>query len=188
MAVTASGGTLPSGGSPTRVVVLSDDPQAAQTAVADLRLALAAHPEVAADALDLQATSDGRAAAGCDICLLLPWDEGRSDAAGKGLAGLQAHQALRQALLAQQRPFAVLRGTPAQQVEQALAALARRHASLMPAGAQTLGRPGWQSLCEKCDDPECEHRLLSQLLERRAAAHQPSQPPEQESQESGRQG
>jgi hypothetical protein len=155
-------------------VVLSDDPPAAQATVAALRCAIAAHPEVAPEAFDLRPASSGLAAVGCDICLLLSWDEGRSDAAAQALTGLQAHQALRQALLAQQQPFAVLRGTPAQQVEQALAALARRHASLMPAGAQTLGRPGWQSLCEKCDDPECEHRLLSQLLERKAAAHKPS--------------
>jgi hypothetical protein len=165
---------------PLRVAVLSDDPHAAQAAVAALHLAIAAHPEVAPNAFDLVAACDDRAAAGSDVCLLLSWDEGRSQAAGKGLAGLQAHQTLRQALLTQQQPFAVLRGTSAQQVEQALAALARRHATLMPAGAQTLGRPGWQSMCEKCDDPACEHRLLSQLLERKAAIQQPSLPPKQE--------
>jgi hypothetical protein len=176
VAVTASGGqaAAPPSSAPLRVVVLSDDPQAAQATVATLRSAIAAHPEVAPGAFDLLPASNGLAAVGCDICLLLSWDEGRSDAAGQGVTGLQAHQALRQTLLTRQQPFAVLRGTPSQQVEQALAALARRHAALMPAGAQTLGRPGWQSLCEKCDDPECEHRLLSQLLERKAAAQKPA--------------
>ena len=159
-----------------RVVVLSDALQAAQAAVADLRLAIAAHPEVAPEAFGLMAASDGLAAVGCDLCLLLSWDEDRSGPAIQALAGLQAHQALRQALLTQQQPFTVLRGTPAQQVDQALAALARWHATLLPARAQTLGRPGWQSLCEKCDDPQCEQRLLSQLLERRAASGTPHHP------------
>jgi len=160
-----------------RVAVLSDDLQAAQAAVAALRAAIAAHPEVSLHAFDWVPAGDGQAARGCDICLLLSWDEGRSGTAAQALAALQAHQALRQTLLAQQQPFAVLRGTPKQQIDQALAALARRHAALMPAGAQTLGRPGWQSMCEKCDDPQCEHRLLSQLLEHRAAAQNQSLPP-----------
>jgi hypothetical protein len=159
-----------------RVVLLGDDLQTAQAAVAALRLAIAAHPEVDPNAFDWLAASNGPDAAGSDICLLLSWDESRSESSGQGLAGLQAHQALRQALLAQQQPFTVLRGTPTQQVQQALAALARRHTALMPAGAQTLGRPGWQSLCEKCDDPQCEHRLLSQLLERKAASRARDQP------------
>jgi|LauGreDrversion4_2_1035121.scaffolds.fasta_scaffold45571_4 hypothetical protein len=178
MAATASGGqaALPPGGAQMRVVLLSDDLQAAQAAVAALRLAIAAHPEVDSNAFDWLVASNVPDAAGSDICLLLSWDESRSEASGQGLAGLQAHQALRQALLAQQQPFTVLRGTPMQQVQQALAALARRHAALMPAGAQTLGRPGWQSLCEKCDDPQCEHRLLSQLLERKAASRASDQP------------
>ena len=159
-----------------RVVVLSDNLQAAQAAVAALRAAIAAHPEVSPHAFDWLPAADGQAARGCDICLLLSWDEERSGTAAQALDALQAHQALRQTLLAQQQPFAVLRGPPKQQIDQALAALARRHAALLPAGAQTLGRPGWQSMCEKCDDPQCEHRLLSQLLEHRAAAQNQSLP------------
>ena len=111
-----------------------------------------------------------------DRFVLRVWSDNGQFTAAQALATLQAHQALRQTLLAQQQPFAVLRGTLKQQIDQALAALARRHATLMPAGAQTLGRPGWQSMCEKCDDPQCEHRLLSQLLENRAAAQNPSPP------------
>lgn len=165
----------PGSAAPMRVVLLGDDLRAAQDTLADLRLAVIAHPEVDPGAFAWLAASDASAAANCDVCLLLSWDENRPNATGLALAELQAHQALRQALLAQQQPFAVLRGTPAQQIGQALAALSRRHAALMPAGAQTLGRPGWQSLCEKCDDPECEHRLLSQWLDREATARGPDE-------------
>jgi hypothetical protein len=58
----------------------------------------------------------------------------------------------------------VLRGPVSQQLQQALAALSRLQAALKPAGAQTLARPGWRSACESCDEPECEHRLLTGLL------------------------
>ena len=123
-----------------------------------------------ADSPRWQIEAATQAATPCHFCLLLPWDEGSAQPDGPDLSALQAHRALRQSLLESQQSFQALRGPQAQQLHQALAALALRDSALKPAGAQTLGRPGWRLACETCDDPDCEHILLGQLQAQRQGA------------------
>lgn len=61
-------------------------------------------------------------------------------------------------------PFRVVYGSGAQRVDNALAALA----GILPPGAVDRAPGGreagpWIWSCEKCSDPECEHRLFSRL-------------------------
>lgn len=117
-------------------------------------------------ALNWVTGSQAQAAQDAHVCLLLAWDSEAdlTAPATAQLADLQAHQKLRQALQAQGLSFAVLRGAPTQRMQHALAALSLLQAALKPAGAQTLPRPGWRGACQSCDEPECEHRLLTGLL------------------------
>ena len=81
-------------------------------------------------------------------------------------------QALRDALTQQHTAFQVVYGQGAERCTQALYAAAQR--------AQALGRADlaahmrqaqplrWTGPCENCADADCEHRLFSQLLEKKA--------------------
>jgi nicotinamide riboside kinase len=67
-------------------------------------------------------------------------------------------------------PFQVVYGEGAQRLRSALQAL--ETAGVLPAGIaprpQDAGALGlWVATCEKCSDPECEHRLFSRLREAR---------------------
>jgi hypothetical protein len=75
-------------------------------------------------------------------------------------------------------PYRVMYGTAEQRLAQALEA-AQSLRPRAPAFAQSApgipskpreSRKAWTWACEKCSDPVCEHRLLSDLLARRAAA------------------
>jgi hypothetical protein len=89
-----------------------------------------------------------------------------------------ADQSIRAALAQAGVPYRVMYGTAEQRLARALEAAQ----SLRPrAPAFTRGTPGatpkpqenkkaWTWACEKCSDPACEHRLLSDLLAQRAAA------------------
>lgn len=104
---------------------------------------------------------------------------------------LQADQTLRDALLVGNTPYQVLYGDPTVQLARALQIIEGRAATATvqsqpvasplqdvatPAGL-TTGRtvaPGdsaarsvWVWACDKCSDPQCEHRLLSDLLQSR---------------------
>ncbi len=152
--------------SPARVAILSHKACLAQAFQIQLEATIAGIEGADPRALTWATGSQAQAAQGAHVCLLLAWDSAGASTtqAAAQLADLQAHQQLRQALQAQGLSFAVLRGAPTQQVQQALAALSRLQAALKPAGAQTLPRPGWRGACQSCDEPECEHRLLTGLL------------------------
>jgi nicotinamide riboside kinase len=65
---------------------------------------------------------------------------------------------LRQTLLQAQIPFQVIYGLGEERLAQALSALKRS-----PAVREARRKP-WVWACDKCSDPACEHRLLSDLL------------------------
>jgi hypothetical protein len=152
-----------------KVLVLGHDASTARNFSAALNAAVASQASAGPQAWQFAHRSEAGDIGDTDFCLLLPWDEGQTEAQEPDLSALHAHRALRQSLLNQQQSFQALRGSQTQQLQQALAALAVRDRALMPAGAQTLGRPGWRLACEKCDDPVCEHILLGQLQAERQA-------------------
>lgn len=88
----------------------------------------------------------------------------------------QADQSLRQSLAIAARPFQVIYGQGQQRLLNALQALKTASAdavladpdtpSAMPPGQAEKRKP-WVWACEKCSDPVCEHRLLSDLLAKR---------------------
>lgn len=94
-------------------------------------------------------------------------------------AQLQADRVLRQALAAAAEPFQVIYGQGQQRLLNALQALGMAGADAKPKGAdaQSMMQPEqpasaakrkpWVWACEKCSDPVCEHRLLSDLLAKR---------------------
>lgn len=149
------------------VLVLSHDPMAARSFSEALKAAVAHQSSAGAQVWQITAATGARDFSKADFSLLLPWDEDGTEAQDPDLSALQAHSLLRQSLLERQQSFQALRGSLAQQLQQALAALSVRDRALMPAGAQTLGRPGWRLACEKCDDPACEHILLEEIRSRR---------------------
>lgn len=78
---------------------------------------------------------------------------------GLDLPGSQVHAAddarLRNALHQAGTVYQVVYGLGPQRLQSALAALGR--APAVPTG-------NWQWSCEKCSDPECEHRLFRRLF------------------------
>ncbi|SDN21153.1 hypothetical protein [Polaromonas sp. JS666] len=81
-----------------------------------------------------------------------------------------ADQSIRSALAAAGTAYCVLYGSAPQRLEQALAAVER----LLPGSPLRQQAPAgkskaWVWVCDKCSDPACEHRLLSDLLAQRAA-------------------
>lgn len=145
-----------------RVVILSHEIGLAQDFQAHLQSTIADIEGADLQALSWVAASQAQAAQDAAVCLLLAWDSANEQTLQ--LDDLLAHQHLRQSLQTLGLGFAVLRGTLPQQLKQALAALSRLQAALKPVGAQTLPSPGWLKACETCDEPECEHRLLTGLL------------------------
>jgi ribosomal protein L37AE/L43A len=85
-----------------------------------------------------------------------------------------ADQAIRTALARAGIPYCVLYGNSRERLAQALGAVER----LQP-GAPLQEHPperrskAWVWVCDKCSDPICEHRLLSDLLAQRAAPAAP---------------
>ncbi|SFC69178.1 hypothetical protein SAMN05216344_13127 [Polaromonas sp. OV174] len=85
-----------------------------------------------------------------------------------------ADQSIRAALAHTAQPYQVIYGSSAEHLSQALQAIER----LLPAtgsGRHANPSPGkrakaWVWACDKCSDPQCEYRLLSDLLAQRAAA------------------
>lgn len=61
-------------------------------------------------------------------------------------------------------PYQVVYGLGGARVESALAALRRAGLAQAPAGAATGDARAWAWVCDKCSDPDCEHRLFSRLL------------------------
>jgi hypothetical protein len=89
-----------------------------------------------------------------------------------------ADQSIRTALLQASVPYQVIYGSAEERLAHALAAL---EPLLKTAGQRLRQSPGavggpdsagktrpWVWVCDKCSDPQCEHRLLSDLLAGRA--------------------
>lgn len=151
----------------TLVAVVSHDRLRAQAFEAALRLAISGIDQANPEQLQFVHGDQAQTADAAALTLLLAWEDADPDAGASSLSALQAHQTLRRALQTRGVTFSVLRGDLQHQLQQALAALSRFQTALKPPGAQTLRPPGWQASCQNCDDPDCEHRLLSDLLARR---------------------
>lgn len=90
-------------------------------------------------------------------------------------AQLQAEQLLRKTLTDSSTPFQVIYGQGQSRLLNALQALKAAkpsvdHTAQQGAADSTdrpAGRKPWVWTCEKCSDPVCEHRLLSDLLAKR---------------------
>ena len=66
-------------------------------------------------------------------------------------------------------PFHVVYGTGPQRLQSALHAM--QTAGVLPADAvrrEESRQRRWTGVCEKCSDPDCEHRLFTQLREQRS--------------------
>jgi hypothetical protein len=101
---------------------------------------------------------------GFDHTLLLaldvvPANANSADAAQR----LRMDALLRQTLVQAQIPFQVIYGLGEDRLTQALSAL-----KCSPAVREARRKP-WVWACDKCSDPACEHRLLSDLLASRQA-------------------
>ncbi|HEY3048981.1 MAG TPA: hypothetical protein VGJ72_16155 [Polaromonas sp.] len=84
---------------------------------------------------------------------------------------LAADQSIRAALALSGVPYRVLYGQQQERLEQALREFERLLPAAAPHTRQDTG-PGsktkaWVWACDKCSDPQCEHRLLSDLLAQR---------------------
>jgi nicotinamide riboside kinase len=101
---------------------------------------------------------------GFDHTLLLALDVGPANANSADTAQrLRMDALLRQTLVQAQIPFQVIYGLGEDRLAQALSALKRS-----PAVREARRKP-WVWACDKCSDPVCEHRLLSDLLASRQA-------------------
>ena len=101
---------------------------------------------------------------GFDHTLLLALDVGPANANSADTAQrLRMDALLRQTLVQAQIPFQVIYGSGEDRLAQALSALKRS-----PAVREARRKP-WVWACDKCSDPVCEHRLLSDLLASRQA-------------------
>ncbi len=94
-----------------------------------------------------------------DHTLLLALDVGPTNANSTDTAQrLQMDALLRQTLVQGKIPFQVIYGLGEDRLAQALSALKRS-----PTVREARHKP-WVWACDKCSDPACEHRLLSDLL------------------------
>lgn len=87
-----------------------------------------------------------------------------------------ADQSIRAALAAGDMAYCVLYGSAPQRLAQALGAVERLLPGLpqqKPAPVRREGNKAWVWACDKCSDPVCEHRLLSDLLAQRAVSAAP---------------
>ena len=99
-----------------------------------------------------------------DHTMLLALDVGPANANSAGAAQrLRMDALLRQTLVQSQISFQVIYGLGEDRLAQALSALKRG-----PAVREARRKP-WIWACDKCSDPACEHRLLSDLLANRQA-------------------
>lgn len=125
-----------------------------------LAVELASHP---CTAEVISAEVDVGAAQSCDAVLLMGLD--LPSAAGREADDAHIRAQLQSAGLA----FHVVYGQGPQRLHGALQAL--EAAGVLPAGsAPRLPEPerrAWLAACEKCSDPDCEHRLFTRLREAR---------------------
>lgn len=94
-------------------------------------------------------------------------------------ASVHADNCLRATLLRTGAAYTMLYGTPDERLSQALMAIEKRLVlkltttiipELFAEESLDLGRPqAWIWPCDKCSDPQCEHKLLTGLLAARVA-------------------
>jgi len=109
--------------------------------------------------------------AGHDLVLLTglePASQAPGATASMAAAQEAADQAIRTALASAGIAYRVMYGTADQRLAQAL------DAANPPSPQRTIAprngrKNAWTWVCDKCSDPSCEHRLLSDLLAQRAS-------------------
>jgi len=110
--------------------------------------------------------------AGHDLVLLTglePASQARSAAACMAAAAQEAaDHAIRTALASAGISYRVMYGTADQRLAQALDAVNPPSPGPQRTSAARRGKGAWAWVCDKCSDPTCEHRLLSDLLAQRA--------------------
>lgn len=89
----------------------------------------------------------------------LPWVEDGFQRDGLAMRA-QVNQRLREVLVRYGIPFSLVYGTGEARSQSALQAIGYALGKPLPEPA----RSRWKWPCEKCSDPECEHRLFSALL------------------------
>ena len=108
--------------------------------------------------------------AGHDLVLLTglePASQARSATASMAAAQEAADQAIRTALASAGVSYRVMYGTADQRLAQALEAV-NPPTPQRTIAARNGRKSAWTWVCDKCSDPACEHRLLSDLLAQRA--------------------
>ena len=110
--------------------------------------------------------------AGHDLVLLTglePASQAQRVAASVATDQETADQAIRTALASAGVSYRVMYGTVGQRLAQALDAVNPTPPQGNSAARRT-GKSAWTWVCDKCSDPACEHRLLSDLLAERNSA------------------
>ena len=100
-----------------------------------------------------------------DLTLLMGLETALEDA-------LQADRSIRTAMARTGSNYEVLYGTTAERLAQAVTVIQKHlpeHANSVIAKPDRSTKP-WGWMCDKCSDPQCEHRLLTNLLAQRTNA------------------
>jgi hypothetical protein len=105
---------------------------------------------------------------------------GLGSSARAGLSLQAADDSLRAALSSAGAAYQVLYGSDAESMAQVLGAIQNPGTARSATAIQSkqeprssLGPAPWVWLCDKCSDPQCEHRLLTALLEQRQTGISP---------------
>lgn len=119
--------------------------------------------------------------AGFDLVLLAGLENSAHPPDGHDASGREAaDRSIRMALALAGLAYRVLYGTAAERLAHALHAVhALQPAACPPAQAgrtPPAKKQPWVWMCDKCSDPQCEHRLLTALLARRDGAAGPPEP------------
>ena len=121
--------------------------------------------------LQLQSFASVEDTVGADQRWLLAWELDQQSHTQEALTALAHHHALRQALNDRGLAYQVLRGSLSERVAHALQSLAPcwpELAALLPRTGLASRRPASLS-CDRCSDPDCEHRSFTQLIKNRSA-------------------
>jgi hypothetical protein len=107
--------------------------------------------------------------AGHDLVLLTGLEPAAQAHNAAAMAASQeaADQAIRTALMSAGISYRVMYGTVEQRLTQALDAV-NPPSPQRTVAARNGRKSAWTWVCDKCSDPTCEHRLLSDLLAQRA--------------------
>ena len=105
---------------------------------------------------------------GFDLTLLaatdLPWHADGLQRDGPARQ-MSYDKLLRETLTRSQMPYRVIYGNGPERLRHALACLVSF--GLAPAGDEVPAPSRWRWNCEKCSDPDCEHRLFAEILRAR---------------------